>query len=432
MRISVVGTGYVGLPAGAGLASKGHDITCVDIDEEKVEKINKGECPIYEEGLPEMLEDVVNSGKLEAKTETGEAVKNSDITFLAVGTPMQEDGSINLEYIKQATRDAAEGLKEKDEYHVFVVKSTVVPKTTEEEIIPILENETGKTVGKDFGVCMNPEFLREGTALKDFLEPDRIVIGEYDERSGETLEKIYTDFDAPILRTSLRAAELIKYASNSLLATKISFINEVGNLCKELGIDVYEVADGVGMDHRVKRDFLNSGDGFGGSCFPKDVRALISFMDENGVEPRLLQSTIDVNVDQKTKLVDLLEERVGDVEDKTIAVLGLAFKPGTDDVRKSPAIPIIQQLKDKGAKVRAYDPKAMDNMREKHHPDITYCDTRQEALKDSDAALLVTDWDEFNEITLEELRGMRQPVILEGMKPDYEIPEENREGVTWP
>ena len=432
MRISVIGTGYVGLPAGAGLASKGHDITCVDIDKEKVEKINRGECPIYEKDLPELLEEVVSDGKLKATTDTKSAVRNSDITFLAVGTPMEEDGSINLDYIKQAARDAAEGLEDKDGYHVFVVKSTVVPRATEDEIIPAIEEVSGKRAGEDFGVCMNPEFLREGTALKDFLEPDRIVIGELDEKSGNLLEKAYSDFDAPIMRTSLRAAELIKYASNSLLATKISFINEVGNLCKELGIDVYEVADGVGLDHRVKRDFLNSGDGFGGSCFPKDVRALISFMEEKGIEPRVLQSTIDVNVDQKTKPVELLEKRVDKIEGKRIAVLGLSFKPGTDDVRKSPAIPIIQGLKDRGAEVRAYDPEAMDNIREKHHPDIIYCKTRHEALREADAALLVTDWDEFDEITLEELRDMNEPIILEGMRPEYDIPEENREGVTWP
>jgi UDPglucose 6-dehydrogenase len=432
MRVTIIGTGYVGLPAGVGLASHGHDITCVDIDGEKVEKINNGECPIFEEGLPGLLQEVVSKGKLEATTQTKDAVKDSDITFLSVGTPMQEDGSINLEYIKKASRDAAKGLKEKEEYHVFVVKSTVVPKTTEDEIIPIIEKESGKKVGEDFGICMNPEFLREGTALRDFLEPDRIVIGEYDEKSGDALEKIYEEFDTPILRTSLKAAELIKYASNSLLATKISFINEVGNLCKKLGIDVYEVADGVGMDHRVNRDFLNSGDGFGGSCFPKDVRALISFMEENGVEPRLLKSTIDVNVDQKTKLVELLEDRLEDVNGKKIAVLGLAFKPGTDDVRKSPAIPIIQELKDKGAEVSAYDPEAMENMKEKHYRDIDYCKTRQEAMKNSDAALIVTDWPEFDEIKLKELRKMNEPVILEGMRPNYEIPEENKEGVTWP
>lgn len=431
MDISIVGTGYVGLPAGAGLAKHGHDVTCVDIDEEKVEKINRGECPIFEEGLPELLEDVVDEGSLKASTDTGEAVRNSEITFLAVGTPMRDDGSINLDYIKQAAEDVAEGISEKDDYHVVVVKSTVVPKTTEDEIIPIIEEKSGKKAGEDFGVCMNPEFLREGTALNDFLEPDRIVIGELDRKSGDWLEKIYNDFDAPIFRTSLRAAELIKYASNSLLATKISFINEIGNLCKQLGIDVYEVADGVGMDSRIKRDFLNSGDGFGGSCFPKDVRALISFMEENHVEPRILESTIEVNEQQKTRLVDLLEQRLDDLSGRKIAVLGLSFKPGTDDVRKSPAIPIVERLKQKDAEVSAYDPEAMDNMR-KHHPDIDYCESRQEALQDADAALIVTDWGEFGEITRSEIKKMNNQLVLEGMKTDHEIPEESTEGVTWP
>lgn len=431
MNIAVIGTGYVGLPAGAGLAKHGHEVTCVDIDEEKVERINSGECPIFEKGLPELLDEVVSSGKLEATTDTVSAVKEADIVFLAVGTPMDDEGNINLEYIRQASRDVSEGMKQRKGYQTIVVKSTVVPGTTE-DLIDILE-ESGKEVGEDFGVCMNPEFLREGTALDDFLEPDRIVIGELDEKSGEELEKIYSDFEAPIMRTGLKEAELIKYASNSLLATKISFINEIGNLCKELGIDVYEVADGVGMDHRINRDFLNSGDGFGGSCFPKDVRALIKFMQDREVEPRILESTIEVNSDQKTRLVELLEKRIGTPEGKTIAVLGLSFKPGTDDVRKSPAIPIIQELKEeKGAEIKAYDPEAMENMKEKHHPEIQYCDTRQEALKDSDAALIVTDWEEFNQITLEEINKMKNPVILEGMKPDYELPNEKTEGVTWP
>ncbi|MFB6158474.1 MAG: UDP-glucose/GDP-mannose dehydrogenase family protein [Candidatus Nanohalobium sp.] len=432
MEISIVGTGYVGLPAGAGLASKGnHDITCVDIDEEKVEKINRGECPIYEEDLPELLEEVVSSGKLEATTDTTNAVKNTDITFLAVGTPMSDDGSINLDYIRQAAEDIGEGLKQKEGYHVVVVKSTVVPKTTEEEVIPRLEEKSGKTAGEDFGVCMNPEFLREGTALNDFLNPDRIVIGELDERSGDRIMKMYEEFDAPKIRTSLRAAELIKYASNSLLATKISFINEIGNLCKELGIDVYEVADGVGLDHRVKRDFLDSGAGFGGSCFPKDVRAVASFMEEQGLEADILNSTIEVNQKQKTKLVELLEERVGSVEGKEIAVLGLAFKPGTDDIRESPAIDIISELKEKGASVQGYDPKAIENMREKH-PDITYTETWEEALEDADAALLVTDWEEFDEISRKDLKKMKEPILLEGRRMDYDLPDENTEGVTWP
>ena len=431
MKISIIGSGYVGLTVGTGLASKGHDVTCVDIDEKKVEKINKGECPLYEEGLPKTLEKVISEEKLEATTDTKEAVKNSDATFLAVGTPTEKDGSINLDHIKEATKDAAKALKQKENYHLFVVKSTVVPGTTENEIIPILEEESGKKAGEEFGVCMNPEFLREGTALEDFLHPDRIVIGEYDEKSGEMLEGIYKKFEAPVMRTSLKTSELIKYASNSLLATKISFINEIGNLCKNLEIDIHEVADGIAMDSRINRAFLNSGDGFGGSCFPKDVRALISFMEEKNVEAEILQSTVEVNEKQKTKLLDILEKRTKNIEGKTITVLGLAFKPGTDDVRNSPAIDIIAELKQKGAKVKAYDPEAMENMK-KHYPDIKYCETRQEAIKNSEAVLILTNWPEFNEITLEELRTMDEPVILEGMKQDNSIPEENKEGITWP
>ena len=431
MNISILGTGYVGLPAGTGLASRGNQVTCIDIDEEKVEKINNGECPIYEEDLPELLEEMVSEGKLEATTDTAEAVAESDITFLAVGTPMNDDdGSINLDYIKQAAEDAAEGIKEKEGYHVFVVKSTVVPTTTEEEIIPILEEVSGKKAGEDFGVCMNPEFLREGTALNDFLQPDRIVIGELDEKSGDVLKKVYSEFDAPIMRTSLKAAELIKYASNSLLATKISFINEIGNLCKELGIDVYEVADGVGMDHRVKRDFLDSGPGFGGSCFPKDVRALASFMEEKGEKARILNDTIQVNEEQKTKLVELLENHYPDLKGKTIAVLGLAFKPGTDDIRQSPAIDIISELKEKGATVKAYDPKAIENMKEKH-PDIKYTKSYEEALDKTDAGLIVTDWEEFNSISRNDLKKMNEGLLLEGRKLNNEL-EDSSTGITWP
>jgi len=430
MNISVIGTGYVGLPAGAGLAKHGHQVTCVDIDEDKVEKINNGECPIFEKGLPELLDEVVSEGKLEATTDTKTAVKNADIVLLAVGTPMDEEGNINLDYIKQASEDVAEGMKERNGYQTIVVKSTVVPGTTENEVIPILE-QSGKKAGEDFGICMNPEFLREGTALNDFLEPDRIVIGELDEKSGEQLEKMYSNFNAPIMRTGLKEAELIKYASNSILATKISFINEVGNLCKELGIDVYEVADGVGMDHRVKRDFLDSGAGFGGSCFPKDVRALIKFMEENKVEPRILQSVIDVNVDQKTKLVEQLEQHYPDLTDKKVAVLGLSFKPGTDDIRKSPAIPIIQELKDKGAKVKAYDPKAIENMKQKH-PDIQYTSNYKKALENTDAGLIITDWPEFNSISRKDLKTMKRPLLLEGRRMEYNIKGENREGITWP
>jgi UDPglucose 6-dehydrogenase len=430
MNISVIGTGYVGLPAGVGFAKHGHDVKCVDINEEKVETINNGKCPIYEKGLPELLEQVVSEGKLEATTDTVTAVKNADLVLLAVGTPMDKEGNINLDYIEQASKDVAQGMKERDGYQTIVVKSTIVPTTTEEEVIPILE-QSGKTAGEDFGVCMNPEFLREGTALDDFLKPDRIVIGELDKKSGDELEKIYSEFDAPIMRTSLRAAELIKYASNSLLATKISFINEIGNLCRELGIDVYEVADGVGMDHRVERDFLDSGAGFGGSCFPKDVRALIKFMEDRGEQPRILEDTINVNEDQKTKLVEQLQDHYSNLKGKKIAVLGLSFKPETDDIRQSPAIDIISELKELGAEIKAYDPKAIENMKERH-PKIEYTSGYEEALKQADAGLIVTDWEEFNEISMEDLQKMNNSLIIEGRRMNYEISKEDKEGITWP
>ncbi len=428
MNIAVIGTGYVGLPAGAGFAKHGHDVTCVDIDEEKVDQINRGECPIYEEGLPELLEKVVENGKLEASTDTTTAVKNADIVLLAVGTPMDDEGNINLDYIEQASKDVVEGMKEREGYQTIVVKSTVVPGTTE-ALIEIFE-ESGKEGGEDFGVCMNPEFLREGTALDDFLNPDRIVIGELDEKSGDQLEKIYSKFEAPIMRTSLEAAELIKYASNSLLATKISFINEIGNLCKKLDVDVYEVADGVGMDSRLKRDFLNSGPGWGGSCFPKDVRALIKFMEDKEVDSDVLKSAVEQNQKQKTRLVEILEDKIN-IKGKKIAVLGLSFKPGTDDIRNSPAIDIISELKEKGAEVKAYDPEAMNNMK-KRHSDIKYTDSAASALQDADAGLIVTHWEEFNDLTMEEIRRMNNPVIIEGRKMEYEILEEHREGITWP
>lgn len=422
--------GYVGLPLGAGLASKGHNVACVDIEEEKVEKINNGDCPMYEENLSDLIENLVSKNILSATTDTKSAVTNADIVFLAVGTPMDEEGDINLEYIEKASKDISEGMREKESYQTIVVKSTVTPGTTENKIIPILE-ESGKKAGKDFGVCTNPEFLREGTALDDFLNPDRIVIGEFDERSGRILEKTYSDFGAPIIRTDLREAELIKYVSNSLLATKISFINEIGNLCKELDIDIYDVADGVGMDQRVERSFLDSGAGFGGSCFPKDVRALVKLMEKNGKASEILQSVIDVNENQKTRLVEQLQNHYPDLSDKTIAVLGLSFKPGTDDIRQSPAIEILSELKQKGAEIKAYDPKAIDNMKKKY-PDIEYTSNYKSALQDSDAGLIVTSWQEFNDISWKDLKEMKNALILEGRRMNYNLPDDNREGITWP
>lgn len=438
MKVGVIGAGNVGLTVAAGLAGKGHEVVVADIDEEKVEEINAGRCPFHEEGVEEALKQ--NAQRVSATTDSKKAVKGVKVTFLAVDTPTKSEG-IDLSNLKKAAEDAAKGLKGKvedknnddldknnDAFHVFAIKSTVVPGTSE-EVEEIIETVSGLETGEEFSVCSNPEFLRQGSALNDFLQPDRIVIGG-EEEAADRLETLYNGFDAPVFSTDAKTAELVKYASNSFLATKISFINEIGNLCKELGIDVYDVADGMGLDDRICRDFLNSGDGFGGGCFPKDVRALTSFMEENDVRHELLEATLNVNSRQKKRLVELLEEKT-DLEGEKIAVLGLSYKPGTDDISNSPAIDVIEGLKKRGAEVSAYDPEAVENMRQRF-PSIGYVSSVEEALEGAAAALIVTKWDEFGDITLDELRLMETPLVLEGMKTDSDLPEDYREGVTWP
>ena len=275
MNISIIGTGYVGLTTGVGFAVKRNEVSCVDIDEKKVGRINLGDSPIYEPLLDDYLKRVLDQRRFKASTDLKSAVMNSEVSFISVGTPSGKDCKIDLKFIDQVSKDIGDVLKTKDSYHVIVVKSTVVPETTEKVVLKNLEERSGKKAGDDFGVCMNPEFLREGVAMEDFLNPDRVVIGSIDKKSGDVIEKLYENFKAPILRTNLKTAEMIKYAANSLLATKISFTNEVGNICKKIGIDVNEVMKGVGLDHRISDKFLNAGCGYGGSCFPKDVEALI-------------------------------------------------------------------------------------------------------------------------------------------------------------
>ncbi|MFB6089219.1 MAG: UDP-glucose/GDP-mannose dehydrogenase family protein [Candidatus Aenigmatarchaeota archaeon] len=425
MRISIIGSGYVGLSGGVGLVSKGHDVTLVDIDEEKVEKINSGEPPIYEEGMEKMLNEALENNKLKATTDTEKAIKDTEVTFIAVGTPSDADGKIDLTAVKAASRDVGKSLKENDSYHVISVKSTVVPETVEDEIIPILEKYSNKKAGSDFSVCMTPEFLREGVALDDFLNPDRIVIGELDERSGNKLEEVYKDFDAPIVRTSIKAAEIIKYASNSLLATKITFANEIGNICKKLDVDVYDVMDAVGLDHRINRDFLNAGCGYGGSCFPKDVKALINKSKELGHEPELLKNVDGSNERQKTKIVELAEEKIGKLDGKHVGILGLSFKPGTDDIRESPAINVIQELLQKNCTVHAHDPKAMENMKELF-PEVNYYEDPHDVLQNSEVCKILTDWDNYNNLNKNHLSHTK---VFEGKRVlDEDV---NREGLCW-
>ena len=395
MRISIVGAGYVGLVTGACFAKLGNDVIILDIDKEKLEKVRKGISPIYEEGLDELLKNYRH--RIEVTQDYDYAIQGSEVTFICVGTPSKEDGSIDLSYVKDAARSIGIALREKKEWHLVVVKSTVLPGATTDIVLPIVEKFSGKKAGKDFGIAMNPEFLREGKAVKDFLEPDRIVIGCHDERSKEVLRELYKDFDSPVLETSPSAAEMIKYASNAFLATKISFINEIGNICKRLGIDTYEVADGMGLDKRIGRAFLDSGIGWGGSCFPKDTRALLRWVEEMGDDLKIIRSAVEVNEKQPLRVIDLLEKYVKNLRGIKIGVLGLAFKPGTDDIRESRSIPVVKKLMEEGAEILAYDPQAMDNFR-KLFPNLRYCKSAEDVLSECEIILILTNWDEFRNL----------------------------------
>jgi UDPglucose 6-dehydrogenase len=391
MKISIIGTGYVGLVTGACFAKLGHTIVCVDIDPEKVHKINTSVSPIYEEGLDQLL--VTHKDKITATTEYKTALMTTDVTFICVGTPSMKDGSLDVSYLKEATKQIAAVLKNKNHWHLVVVKSTVLPGTTHTIVFPLLEQYSGKKVGPDIGLAMNPEFLKEGVAIKDFLEPDRIILGSFDEKSRATLRELYKDFSCPIVETSLSAAEMIKYASNTFLATKISFINEIGNLCKKIGINTYDVATGMGFDKRIGRPFLDSGIGWGGSCFPKDVDALIAWAKEQKEPVRIVEATKAVNADQPLRLIDILKKHLPKLKGKTIGILGLAFKPDTDDIRESRAIPIVKELLRNGVHVKAYDPQAMSNFKVLY-PTIDYCSSASEVLS-ADAVLITTKWNEF-------------------------------------
>jgi UDPglucose 6-dehydrogenase len=393
LRISIIGTGYVGLVTGVCLAELGHRVTCFDIVREKIDSINCGKSPIFEDGIDELLEKHLSSGGFKASEDISEILE-SDVTFLCVGTPSREDGSLDLTYLETSARDIGELLREKDGYHLVVVKSTVMPTTTERIILPILEMHSGKKAGTDFGVAMNPEFLKEGVAIHDFLDPDRVVIGAIDERSSKTLLSVYGGLVCPILEVSLSTAEMIKVASNAFLATKISFINEIGNICKDMGIDVREVAVGMGHDKRISPLFLRAGCGFGGSCFPKDVRGLVAEARRRGLDPLMLEALLEVNDRQPERLVSLLKSRM-EIKGKRIAVLGLAFKPGTDDIRESRAIHLVESLLGRGAEVLCHDPQAAENF-SKVFSTITYYSSLEECVDDSDAVIIMTEWSEYS------------------------------------
>jgi UDPglucose 6-dehydrogenase len=400
MRISVVGNGYVGLATAVGLSGNGHQVVCIDNNPGKVDLINQGKSPIYENGLDDLIASCVCKRKTLRASEDYNDITDTDITFLCVGTYSSACGGTDFTQIAQAAEDTGKILAVKNGYHVVAVKSTVAPGTTERVIIPIIEKASGKKIGADIGVAVNPEFLEEGKSVHCFLNPYRVIIGEYDKKSGDTIEILYRDFSAPIIRTTIAAAEMIKYASNAFLSAKISFINEIGNICGKMGIDVYDVANAMGHDPRIGRKFLNAGAGFGGSCLPKDIEELIDSAGKVGYDARMLRSILELNREQPLSMVAMAEGVIGDLQGKTVAVLGLAFKPHTDDVRDAPALRVIASLLEKGASVRAYDPVAMDNARQVMSTSIIYCGSAAQAVENTDCVLIVTEWDEFKRESL--------------------------------
>ena len=422
-KISIIGVGYVGLCTAVGLASKGYHVIACDIDPDKISKINSGIPPFYEPGLEEKLVECINSGNLKGVVnDTEAAIQGSDFTYVAVGTPSKEDGGIDLKFIESAAVNIGKALKNKKDFHITIIKSTVVPGTTINLVKPILERESGKVCGEDFGLCMNPEFLRQGSAFNDTLNADRVVVGSYDKKSGDKLEALYRDFYTgkipPIIRTGLSTAELIKYASNAMLATKISFINTIANICEKIpGSDVEDVALAMGLDKRIGPLFLDAGLGYGGSCFPKDVKALIASAEAWGYTPELLNSVEHVNKTQPLKAVEYCKSMLGSLSGKKVALLGLAFKPDTDDMREARVIPIINALLSEGAMVTAYDPVAVTTAHAVFKETITYAKSAKTCLKDADAAIVVTEWPEFKNLQPEDfLQLLKQPVLIDGRR----------------
>ncbi len=425
MNLCVIGTGYAGIVNAVGFASLGDCVACVDIDEKKIALINSGKSPIFEPELEEKLGAAIKAGKIHATTDLKAAVSDAEIIFVSVGTPSKHDGSIDLKYIEAAAKSLGEALKNKG-YCVIIMKSTVVPGTTEGTFRKILEGASGKKAGLDFGLSMCPEFLREGHAVYDFFNPDRVVIGAFDKKSEELVVKLHEQLKSKTIITDIKTAEMIKYASNAFLATKISFANEIGNICKKLGIDVYDVMKGVGADGRISPHFFNAGIGYGGSCFPKDVKALVAKSKEIGYEPKLLETALEVNEKQPLMLVKLLKNRIKNISGQKITLLGLAFKPETDDIREAPSLKIISELLKDGAHVMAYDPVAEENVRAIFGDKINYAPTLKEALDFSKNVLIVTEWNEFRDENL-----YKGKIVIDGRKTLNKKTSGDYEGICW-
>ncbi|MCS7136151.1 MAG: UDP-glucose/GDP-mannose dehydrogenase family protein [Nitrososphaerota archaeon] len=421
-KICVIGSGYVGLTMAVCFASKGMDVTCVDVDKERVEKIKRGKPPVYEPGLEEILAKVTSDGTLKATDEYAEGMENTEFSFICVGTPSRPDGGIDLSYITSAAEAVGKNLHVASKNHLVVVKSTVVPGTTSQIVAPILESSSGMKIGQDFSLTFNPEFLREGSAVEDTLHPDRIIIGEHDEGSGKRLLNLYREFYddllPPYIITNTVNAELIKYANNAFLATKISFINEIANICQRIpGADVEVVAKGIGLDKRIGPLFLKAGLGYAGPCLPKDLSALITYAQSLGYDPLILRSVQHTNEHQPYKAVLLAKNLLKTLKGKKVALLGLVFKPNTDDVRNSISLKLIDILLKEGAQVTVFDPKGLENAKKLLGNTVLYANSAMECIKDADCCIIVTEWDEFKKLRPEDFTSlMRTPVVVDGRR----------------
>ena len=423
-RICVIGVGYVGLVTGTCFADLGNQVICLDIDEAKIKKLKAGIMPIYEPGLEEMVRRNAQMDRLRFTTSYEEGVKEAEFVFIAVGTPSGVDGEADLKYVRMA----AESIAAVMDHPLIIVNKSTVPVGTGDWVAEIIRRYKVNDV--DFAVVSNPEFLREGSAVHDFMFPDRIVLGSLNREAAEKVAQLYLSLRAPIMITDLRTAEMIKYASNAYLANRISFINEIASICEALGADVKEVAIGMGYDKRIGPAYLDAGVGYGGSCFPKDVKALEHMASIHGCHPQLLRAVMEINRDQRRLVVQKLRDLLGGLNEKVIGILGLAFKPNTDDMREAPAVEIIHLLQNEGARIKAYDPVAMEVARSILN-NVTYCANPYEVAEGSDALVVITEWNEFKHLDMARIKQvMRQPILIDGRN-IYDVHEMKNLGFTY-
>ena len=425
MNISVIGAGYVGLVTGACFAEFGINVTCVDMDEARIESLTQGTPPFYEPGLEELMRKNMTEGRLHFTSDTAKAVRDAEVIFIAVGTPSRADGSADLSFVDAVARTIAGNL---NNYKVIVTKSTV-PVGTGERIRKIIQ-ESGNANGQ-FDIVSNPEFLREGSAIEDFMRPNRVVLGANSERAVSVMKELYRPLyliEAPFIITDIETAEMIKYASNVFLATKISYINEIANLCEKVGANVQVVAKAMGLDGRIGAKFLHPGPGYGGSCFPKDVRALLQIAESHGYDLKIARGVIEVNTSQREWMIVKIEHALRGISGKTIGILGLSFKPNTNDIRESPAIDIIQGLIAKGAKIRVFDPAAMQDAKAVLGESVTYCRDAYDAAEGADAVVLITEWNQFRNLELERLKGLLKHPVFIDLRNVYEAERMRKNG----